>query len=852
MLAHTLVICGASLTGDIDVAEAIYKTAARPDTANEVWHFARPVRETTVSELPASWWRVIAPEVDFDSLMAPIAEEAWAEHGLAAARWRNLVDRPDLAHLRLPKPTGLIELNADTRRELLQGSVSALVGRPNVGKTVGMLRLAHLRHLMQAPASQLLITFDPQDNALALSTAVQTPGTVVLVDDPFGQGMPAQNPRVVDFLLALATGAESWGYVSSRDANWVRHAGRLQRPIDGLVVATRHPGRWYEHKELLRLAESTSHQRRAARAVHLEHATTPPEVLEAARIGGVRSDAERTADARELIDQHEPLALACVLVRMQELRVSPLPEAELQAIIGCAPEQIPEIHVLLHRYTADERVHWAFVHPTSRQVTDAYLLEHHEKIERRLLDAHLIPSWIRRSLQAWRLQNAITVAEGPSFDADEPILGDWLTERLSTVPSDQLLREIADGEFDEWETIELAYALVSMWDAVSQFPASELLLRRLLGRPIGCYALLEACLFFNLGADDELWTRVAGRLWELKDPACERELVLALDAVLWREPSDQAVLNWATRAIDGLDDRAASFGLVRFAAGYHPEGYGWLNASRSITRDRNLAWSLEHAEYAAHLVAWHYAHQSRARAMQHRNDHYDKRWLSQSGGEGEELASLDGALHLARSLQRFPETAGWAMHLLCNLSAVAGLDLSDAEVREVIEQALAEAPAGDPGVISAVLAYRCADTYRRELRQRIVRNQELDAYLDALGEGLRYGELYIDPERFGYIHDPATVLRTISARFERVDPEIAGFPLNEIAEGLWLAMPVAMEGADFKQCREVERRIGCVERGDKRLLELQAARGGAEESPFLGIVTRWRETILSESQDKLL
>lgn len=855
LFAHTTIICGASLTGDIDVAEAIHRAAGAPEDAPEVWHFARPAPVES-PELPANWWRVIAPDVDFDALTAIIAEAAWHAHGHPDARWQDLVANPNLAHLRLPDVTNLLELSAAVRRATLRGNVAALIARPNVGKTTGTLRLAHLRALIEAPRSRLLTAFDLHDSASALSVAAETPGLVALIDDPFGPGRPEGNPRAGDFLEAIAEGAGSWAYVSSRESNWNRHAGRLQRPMRGLVVPSRDPRRWYHRRDLLRLAElkagaNKDIARRATQLVERGRASTPPEVEECVRLGRVNTDEARADEARALLDEHRSLALTSVLVRMQELRLRPLPEAELQAIVDADPRTLPGVHVLLNRYIFEQRPQWEFAHPTGRQVTDNYLLDHHGRVEAELLGAAVVPSWIKRTLDTWRLQYAISPASGAGFEVDPPPPGDWLTERLATAPTDGLLREIAETELDEWETIELAYVLVLEWDSISDLPGAEVLLQSLLTRPGGSYALLEGCLYYGLGADDELWSRVAARLWALsKNHESERERMLALDAVLWKTP-DESVARWAAHTIERLDPETPAFAFLRFAAGYHPDGLERLGAPRARDLDRNHAFTLEQAQHAAHFVAWHYAHQSRARAMRPRYDHYDAHWLSLRAGEGPTNHAVDAALALASSLARFPETCGWAFHLLCNLAVVADLDLAAQRVQDLVEQALESAPAGDPGVISAVLAYEPADMFRRELQARIIRLGERNAYLDALAVGVTYGDLHVGPPRFSYIHDPARVLRTIGADFQGLEPEMADLAPSEIAERLWVAAPEAMSGAELHKRREVARRIGCAERGDLRPLEVVAARGTADPDPYVWVITRWREEIPSEQGDKL-
>lgn len=848
LLGTTTIICGASLAGDSDVDDVVKRLSGVDSSGPPVWMFARSANEPRVVDFPAQWTRVFSHDVDFDELVAVIAEEVWGSRGVVDARWDDLVRR--IPQVWLPRSTNLVELNARTRRALFDARVGALVARPHAGKTVGALRLAHLRLLIEAPDAELRLSLDQQDSAAELSLAATQEGIVLFIDDPFGQSRPSDNPRVVDYLAALASYGDSWAYVSSRDSNWTRYAGPLQAPVDGLAVASRQPEQWYEHKDLLRLAGGTAFASRARRAVHAEQATTPPEVIEAGRRGRVLSPAERLKDARAMLEQDRLLAAACVLVRLQELRSAPVPDAELAAIIGADPHALPGAQALLYAYEMDGRTYWAFVHPTGRQVTDGYLVDHHEEVERQLLGGPVVPIWVRRHLNGWRLQHGLMTDVHDALGTEALAPGDWLTERLATSPTERLLREIAELSIDEWATIELAYELVRMWDGIEEMPGAEMLLRSILGRPMGTYAVLEGCLYYQLGADDELWAQVSARLWELnRDPSATFERLLALDAVLWRDPRHEPVRAWAKRALDNLGADQPAFAFVRFAAGYHPDGMASLGAEGAVRRDAHLTWSEAQAQVAARLVAWHFAHQSRARAMLHRYTHHEKQWLCQTTYSGD-VTTSPAALTLARGLLGFESTVGWCFHLLCNLAAVSGLDLADVETRDIAEEALRKACRSDSGVISAALAYQPADAFRDQLRARAEDLDESDCYLDALSTGVIAGETRVGPPRFRYIHDPSMVLKTLALDPNDLDPRLAGLAPSALAERLWRAAARVMSSADLGQRREVAHRIGCVERGDLRTLT-HHARGGHSGDPFEAIVENWRKTIPSDGPENL-
>jgi hypothetical protein len=859
LLSHATIVCGASLAGDLDVAEFVrgLKQPSADDPAR--WVFARSENEERIVEIPQEWSRILSPNTDFDSLITGIAEEIWAAEGVADARWTDLARR--LPVLNLPTGPRLIELDGWVRRDLLDARVAALVSWPFAGKTVAALRLAHLRLLMEAPDAQLRIADNEQDSVAALALAVQKPNQVLVIDDPFGAISPSENPRVVDFLLAMAAESESWAYVTSPTAGWSREAGRLGGEVPGFAMPSRDAAEWYEERALVRLADATDDPSRARRALaHEEAASTPSDVLQAGNDGRIRHAEERLEDSYQLLQSSFRLGLLCALIRLQRLRLEPIPEGELAAILGEHPTAVDGADSLLTRYELNGRSYWAFRHSIVHAASERYLQEHHVEVEQQLAARPAVPSWARRFLDSWRIANGlIEPGQAATMGAAAPFPADWIVDRLQT-PSDAVLNEISGMDLDDWSTLEVAYELVRIWDSVRKDESAEALLERFLERPIGIYAVLEACLYFQLGANDDLWMRVGGQLLDPRH-AGDFERLLALDALVWRPPSFHELSGWAREVINDFDPKAPEFAFVRFAAGYHPDGFDDLQTRQALEADSRLQWSSEQAAVAAQLVQWHFAHQSRARAMLHRYARLDKQWLCQTLFEGESRAATEAALRLAASLIDFKETSGWGFHLICNLAAVSGLDVHSSSVQRAAIRALERAPAGDPGVVSAVLAYETASVFQAQLRLRANELDERGAYNEALADGVTLSrDRQVGPPRFHYIHDPAKVVKTMQLRPKDLPQPMQTMAPSALAEALWTALRSSnvMDGASENQQREVTRRIGQIERGaQEHLIPAGKLRDDPRHSLegadlFVRLIAEWRAAIEpSEVDDKL-
>lgn len=840
LLQHDTIICGASLSGDLDVAHVMQRliNSGRDDSAT--WLYIRPGGDPPPVPIPPAWEIVESERVDFDDLMIMLAEEALAATGQQLTRWNDLVD--EWAHLELPATERLVELTSKVRRHALGARVCALVAPPFSGKSVGAVRLGHLRRLIDGGLQPLRVNVDLQNSPAELAISAELGDVITVIDDPFGSNDPQANPRVREFLLARAATNGGYACVSSPATNWKAEAGELTEGTPGLYIAPAQPVEWYERGRLSRLGQQLRHHKPAVSQSQTGKLQTPPEVLEMGRTGRP-VDADRlVADKRRLLDHDDALGLLSSIVRLQERAGSPISNAELSAILGCDPTAIQGIDAVLTPQHLGETSFWILNHSTSARAADGYLEDHLTEVRERLEQAKVLPAWVDHCLAGWALAHGVpsSLAESVNQDAVlEP--ADWMAQRLGSQPSDELLSSMKLEPSDEWATLDFAYEVVRLWDSIKRLDSGQRLLDDLTARPMGLYGLLEGCLYFGVAANDQLWTRLMDRLYKLPGNAERRfELLLILDAVLWRSPHFDPLRDWAKETIETLAPNREEFAFVRFAAGYHAAGLLGLGVREALAVDRKHAWTPEQAAFGANLVAWHFAHQSRCRVLLHSRSDLDKQWLCQSLGQVEvsEEADPEPALRLIESLADFSETAGWGFHLGCNLAVIGGLDLQQDDARAATEKALQASLPGDPGVTSAVVSYRSADRFSKILKERFKSQAELDRLLSAMGTGVEIPSgTVIQPPRFRFVDDAVAVYEATGQKFPTLDIALPREPAK-LASGLWRAAGEILDGYSAAVRRRISALIERVGRGDLQPVLDQARLRDPTGDPYSDAVLR--------------
>lgn len=591
----------------------------------------------------------------------------------------------------------------------------------------------------------------------------------------------------------------------------------------GVFVLPKDPSTWWRKDDLFRVARHGPAADDLIAGVEDGTVQTPPDLIDL-RDGRAPQTGNIVADIQQLLEAQPGLARLGVAVRLQDFRSSSVKEPEFAAVLdGESPDELDPHGSLVTAYSNDGERHWRFNHPTSREAVDAWMIERADRLTDFVGHLKVGPMWLHRSLETWRRAQGLA-GGGSAFVVAQIEPSDWFAARLGMFADDDLLDEVIGQTPDAWGAIELTYELVRVWRTIRRHPRATELLERISEWPLGDYALLEACLYLGEGTHPELWACASARLYEMsRDADRWFESLLVLDAIMWRPPNQDAIRAYARRALAEVDPDSSAFAVIRFGLGYHPDGLDFLQPGRLLDIDARRGLTSGQALCAARLVAFHYAHQSRARAMLHRSGHVDKDWLCQTLHEQAAGPIPPGAVRLIESLSDFEQTSGWAFHLACNLAAITPLDLREGPAGAATRAALGNAPTGDQGIVSAVLAYDTADSMSSLLRKRFSGDADRHALMDALARGVDALGYRVGPPRFHYIFDPDRVLRVSGVSTGKLDPELPR-SAGDLAAGLW-SVYAKVAGDNSDRQRSGLEIIGRVERGDIRPLEL-AARGG--------------------------
>ncbi|HEU4945231.1 MAG TPA: hypothetical protein VFT10_08720, partial [Solirubrobacterales bacterium] len=360
-------------------------------------------------------------------------------------------------------------------------------------------------------------------------------------------------------------------------------------------------------------------------------------------------------------------------------------------------------------------------------------------------------------------------------------------------------------------------------------------------REFGAYALFEALLRVGRPVPIELWTRVTGKILSLarstgEDPIARRQVALSFDALLWRpcpvsQEQHRKLVDKLLKA--GRRDQVLKAAFAA-ACSYHFRGYRRLIAEKfdpplvaadglSPAQAREMAW----------LVAWHFAHQSRCRAVVSRRTFQstvetvdrvdDPRYLDRYRRQDPLDAEHETAvLHFAEALLEHRETAGWALHLIMNIHSTTGsFDVPDALIARFGEALKNDAP--DPAVVSAALTYMPAEDIRKLLAPILKRDEGREALQRGLGQGVPI-EPTVDGEttwvvepHFAMSGDPWAVRKRWKAAPRKLP--FGRSNVRELIERLDSSVDDAVEGGLVDR-GTAEGALATLRRGDTRPLEL--------------------------------
>jgi hypothetical protein len=861
---NPVVLVGASLVDDTDIEAMFMRLGVGTDGHPSKWLFARERKglgalppATMASRYMSSWpLNCIAyADVDFDELLVTILSEVIGFPYEELIRLRPTANLPEVDDLAFPVPDLL-------RRHLLSTAV-VLAGEPKLGKTT----LAHLlgwwRVLWSYDADEAVLppvaSLGAYEDAATTLAALASQGddptagagthgkSTLVLDDPFGQNANLANPRFIEQLRrVVALPDPPFLVVATREPGWfvaLKAAGASEAELtaEGIGIVASAAQQWWSQSVLLRYSQRLPHSTEIADILNNGLANTPGRIKDAAWVRSLwsptsawrPSQVDVLSDRQTLFHNDVRLARGAALARIQEFCSQPLTVDEFAKTLGEDIDSVPGLRAMLVTYSFEDLPRVRLSHPTNREAIDGHLADpgNYSRLRDWLMGRPLVESILLSALQAYKLI-AETVAD-PASIADKTSssigLSEWAPQLLAASPTTPVITAVRQMQHDLWTTTELAYEAVRLYPVIKNQGGRELLFDLLNNRRTdGAYAVLEACLYLRSAATDEVWTALKAKLYELTAEATagpghdinhlDRQLSLIVDGLLWRPPpQDKASMEWLIDTFASLDERRPFWGLLRFAAGYHSGGLRALQVDALVEASQDIELNDGQRQFACWLMEWHLVHQSRARAIRARQPYVDKdflcRSLHPSPAEGDPAALR----RLMRSLLASPQTAGWVMHLGCNMMAI-GMSV-DVACAELMRQSVDAAKPGCMGLITTVMTYDTSSKFSDVLRPYFRQPENLTALLDCMRNGPMADNVVLAPPRFVCSRAPRLIQtelnlswpRLLQAGFDASDPEVVAKILRVQAEKL-------VESGTLDRYT-AEQLIEQVRRGDLRLID---------------------------------
>lgn len=825
------VYLGVSLEEDHDVVHALRDLD--DGKVGTVWPFFRgpdlsdPGEVTRMSGRLGAVGAVYcqAEDVDFDHILLALLEGTGGIHWETVRQQNSHLLLPELAQLVLPRP--------DLIRPALGSVVSVLVGDPQLGKTTAAWMLAALGVTWRGTGGQLR-AFDGAGQAKVSLTypAGADPNDVFVIENPFGQYPDSSpNPKFAEDLVNWAStpGVPS-AAVTVRTADWERASQGVD--TSSRYVADPSPAEWYDLADLRTFAKRSSGSGAdLAGEVREEALDTPGRILDRARglqvtpaaPGSGRIEAVERERER-LLDDNPRLASLCCLARLQAFAGEPL-DVEVLRALARFDGNTPGAALMLHRYRMDDRSRVRLALPVDSAATDRWMFAHRADVEALLADP-ACPDGLRGAHETWSLLSAARASDWSAVRAASPgVVAENAGQLLVARPTSAGIELVSAAGLDEWTASDVAYSLVLLWD---DLPTQR---RRLLERLIadasalGTYAVLEACLYFQRAAAPAIWDAARNGLWALGERSAVWEMALAIDGLAWRPAPDA---EWPARWIaQQLSDHPELLGVLPVLAAYHPGGAAGLGLGDRINVSRFNPPTAAQASITARLVAWHFLHQSHARAQLGHQRIVEKEYLCRTLHPPVGEADDDAVMSLLSVLRNNGEP-GWAVHAACFLMGALNRPLGSLCRANALDS-LAEASPRDVGVVTAAATYEVASDseFVAAAQSYFGRQQSRDLLLDALGGELRIGGQHVAPPKFYFAVRAGRVLKSFGIRFPLLEEFLGAWP--EPAE---LAPQVrALARKHFRSGAlslvAATRLSNLVERGDLRALEDGLAASGA-------------------------
>jgi hypothetical protein len=786
-LAYTTVIVGASVTNDTDLHELLLAQprpmSGRP--AASQWYFGRP----DATDQQESVRRVLLPgaaltyhtepDVDFDQLIVTVLEQERGASWERLRQSRTSAGLPILDQVAWPDPALL--------RPLFPHPIVGLLGQARLGKTVIGHLLAYLRslwsanYLWQGSDLPVRVVEGASDGIAALAGILSGDQWVYLVEDPFGStDHHVANPGFPDELSRIsALPSPPTVILTSRLAPWQESIEAAHSPVVVPLCDTA-PNSWYTPTGLTWLARRLAPGRDdLVDSVERRELLTPARVRDAALFGLRGARPEITDDSRaeiddklELLQGDHELGLICSLARLQEFGTEPLRVTALDRWVDGGLSGVAVAGAFLLQFDFEHVPRVRLAHETDREATDAFIAASVGGLQRLFQDAGEEGRPYLEALRYWFL---IAAARDTKRDellsADSRDLLEWAPLILASMPTDEeVLDTLAGLTIDEWDLRDMSYELVRLWPTLRRTAGGRRLLRQFLDNRDGhgTYGLLESCLYLRNSTPGDIWAAVYDMLWSLLDePGSERELAIAVDALMWRPPPERyREVAWAREFLRRATPTSERWGLLRFLAGFHAGGFPFLDVDELLDEDATVGWNSEQAEFASWLLRWHFIHQSRGRAQMARKPWVDKDFLCRALHPAPKKTATGGTNRLLQSFGDFREQAGWAVFVGCSLPAY-GQPLDD-RGHALVRRALERARPADPGLLAAVLTYETAAAYVKELRNYFSAEENREALLDALVDGLTIDGVELRPPRYMVPRSAGGIYEDAGLQWERL------------------------------------------------------------------------------------
>jgi hypothetical protein len=707
--------------------------------------------------------------VDFDMLMVALRAE---EVGLA---W----PQGNPTRTRLPRLEELVPPNPDAVRPLLDGAQSLIVGAPYVGSSTLAFLLAWWRCLIDtrdasAPARIVGLQGPGQAVEYLEQGRLEVDGIgAIVIDDVFDEGRGATEARSVrDRLAEALKDADGCRILATASpdaamASACGPAGSMGDVFETTVV--RAPALW-RLEDLRAWAKAKGGERAelVCREIRMGLISTPSQ---AARTLGNHVPHEQRQDWRDSLRRHlddvyghgEKRALALAMLRLQDFSV-PRSEKVLTRLAGKSvrDELVSDPWNLCTPIEVDGEKYLRLSNPGVVRVIDdwmaAWAADDEVSLEGALRATGGRGRWAVAALGHWSTFRETDARDIPEdLDAEELELfgSEYVKRALEEGTADavvEALWRIWNSNPDHWTAKEVALDLATHWEDLRSYTRARGLRNALLKSKsaMGAYALFEALMRVGRPVSIELWEPTVSRLLDLaqetrKSKSARRQVALSFDAVLWRKcpVSQEQERKLIHLLLESRRDDDRLHAAMAAACAYHFEGAKRLDEAGFELPILGTDVDAPQAREMAWLVAWHFVHQSRCRALASRRafrstmdgDDEHPRYLDRSGRQNR--LDDDHATAVVRyvdALLRHPETAGWALHLIMNVHATTGaFDVPDQHISRLHELLSPNEPGR--GVLSAALTYAPPD----QIYQLLLGIFKSKQAKEALQEGLRHG-----------------------------------------------------------------------------------------------------------------